>query len=71
MKIQEAFAILLDIGCDISFGRNHIYQSKTFEYEILRFDEDSNLIENKELRFLNMNEAIAEFRKLAKGKLDD
>ncbi len=69
-ELQEAMKVIINKGCDISFGNSRLYFShRNNEYIILRYDRNANLKMDEEESFVDINCAINRFIEHSNGKL--
>lgn len=63
-KTKEALAHLIEMGCCVVFKRVHIYKNGQDRYNLLFFDDKSNLSTDKDQTFKTLDSAIEAFMKI-------
>ncbi len=58
---EEAIKLLLEAGCTVERKHLHIFRSFSGNYTILHFDNNSNLVDQGDESFSDINDAVAKF----------
>ncbi len=58
---EQAIKLLLESDCAVVRVGWHISKTKTGEYLLLNFNEDGNLLRDKEESYPDINDAVSKF----------